>query len=176
MLRKISAATALMALVSATSLQAAEAKQCISSETAESLITYILPAALGAVRNKCSASLPSGSLLLKSDSVQMERYKADSQQAWPKASTAIRLLVGQDLPENMDINALRPFVDAMIPTMLAQEIKSKDCPTIDKVYGLLAPLPTANLAGLTVMLAQLGSNKDSEGKKDPFNICKAPIG
>lgn len=174
MLSKISAASAIIALIGATSAQAAEPKQCIPAEAAESLITYVLPSALGAVRTKCSGSLPASAALLQVDSERMQRYEADSQQAWPEASTAIELMVGQDLPENLGIDAMRPFVDAMIPNMLAQEIKAKDCPTIDKVYSLLEPMPTANLASLTVMLAQLGSNGDEEGKKDPFNICKAP--
>ncbi len=173
MFRKISAASAAIALVSATSAQAAETKPCIPAETAESLITYILPGALGAVRTKCSNSLPASAALLQVDSEQMQRYQYDSERAWPKASTAIGLMVGQDFPENLEMDAMRPFVDAMIPAMLAQEIKAKDCPTIDKVYGLLEPMPTANLAGLTVMLAQLGSNDGKEGRKDPFNICKA---
>ncbi|MEP2102375.1 MAG: hypothetical protein ABJP02_12795 [Parasphingorhabdus sp.] len=174
MFKKISAASAMIALTSATSLQAAETKQCIPAETAESLITYVLPGALGAVRTKCSASLPATAALLQVDSEQMRRYEADSQKAWPEASTAIGLLVGQDLPENMEMDAMRPFVDAMIPAMLAQEIKPKDCPTIDKVYDLLEPMPTSNLASLTVMLAQLGSNDSESSRKDPFNICKAP--
>lgn len=174
MLNKISAASAIIALLSATSVQAAEPKQCIPAETAESLITYILPGALGAVRTKCSTSLPASAALLEVDSVRMQRYEADSQRAWPKASTAIGLMVGQDLPENLGTDAMRPFVDAMIPAMLAQEIQAKDCPTIDKVYSLLEPMPTANLASLTVMLAQLGSNGKQESRKDPFNICKAP--
>lgn len=175
MFKKISTVSAVIALLNATSLHAAEAKQCIPAETAESLITYVLPGALGAVRTKCSESLPATAGLLQVDSAQMQRYEADSQKAWPKASTAIGLLVGQDLPENMEMDAFRPFVDAMIPAMLAQEIKSGDCPTIDKVYGLLEPMPTANLAGLTVMLAQLGNSDGDKGRKDPFNICKAPI-
>ncbi|GAA0481992.1 hypothetical protein GCM10009096_25320 [Parasphingorhabdus litoris] len=175
MFKKLSAASAMIALITGTSLQAAEAKQCIPAEQAESLITYVLPGALNAVRTKCSGSLPATATLLQVDSAQMQRYEADSQRAWPEASTAIGLLVGQDLPENMEMDAMRPFVDAMIPAMLAQEVKAKDCPTIDKVYGLLEPMPTANLAALTVMLAQLGSNDEKEGRKDPFNICKAPI-
>ncbi len=175
MFRKISAASAAIALLSATSAQAAETKQCMPAETAKSLITYILPGALGAVRTKCASTLPASAALLQVDSEQMQRYEAASQEAWPEASAAIGLIAGQDLPENIEIDAMRPFVDAMIPAMLAQEVKSKDCATIDKVYGLLEPMPAANLASLTVMLAQLGSNDNKEGRKDPFNICKAPV-
>lgn len=175
MLNKISAAAAIIALLNTASLHAAEAKQCIPPETAESLVTYVLPSALGAVRTKCMNSLPTTAALLQTDSAQMQKYEEASLKAWPEAATAIRSMVGQDLPENMEMDALRPFLDAMIPAMLAQEIKTQDCPTIDKVYGLLEPMPTENLASLTVMLAQLGSDDQKEGRKDPFNICKAPI-
>lgn len=175
MLKEISATLAMTALLSATSAQAVEPRQCISAEAAESLITYVLPGALDAVRTKCSASLPASAALLQVDSARMQRYEADSQRAWPEASTVIELMVGQNFPENLEMDAMRPFVDAMLPAMLAQKVNPTDCPTIDKVYSLLEPMPTANLASLTVMLAQLGSNGDKEGRKDPFNICKAPI-
>jgi len=175
MFQKISTAAALIAMLNATSLQAAEAKQCMSAEAAESLITYVIPGALGAVRSKCADSLPTTAALLQINSVQMQRYEEDSRKAWPQASVAMGLIVGEDLPENIGMDAFRPFVDAMIPTMIAQEVKASDCPTIDKVYSLLEPMPTSNLAGLTVMLVQLGSNDDKEpGRKDPFNICKEP--
>lgn len=173
MLKKISTVSAVLALLNATALQAAEAEQCMTPETAESLITYVLPVALDAARNKCASSLPATAALLQVDSAQMQRYVADSQDAWPKASTAIGLLVGQDLLENMEVNAFRPFIDAMIPAMLTKEIKEKDCPSIDKVYGLLEPMPTSNIASLTVMLVQLGNNDKEDGKKSSFNICKA---
>ncbi len=173
MLRRISTVSAAMALLSATTLQAAETEQCMPPETAESLITYVLPVALDAARTKCASSLPATAALLQVDSEQMQRYVADSQNAWPKASTAVRSLVGQDFPENIEADAFRPFIDAMIPAMLTKEIKEKDCPSIDKVYGLLEPMPTSNIASLTVMLVQLGNNDQDDGKKSAFNICKA---
>ncbi|QTD56211.1 hypothetical protein [Parasphingorhabdus cellanae] len=175
MLTKIATVPAILALLSSTTLQAAEADQCIPPETAESLITYVLPVALGAARNKCTNSLPATAALLQVDSAQMQRYVADSRDAWPEASTAIGMLVGQDLPENMEMNAFRPLIDAMIPAMLAEEIKEKDCPTINKVYKLLEPMPTSNIASLTVMVAQLGNSDKKGDKKSTFNICKAAI-
>lgn len=173
MLKKFASISAAIALLSGTTVQAAEPGQCMSPETAESLITYVLPVALDAARNKCASSLPATAALLQTDSAQMQRYVEASQKAWPEAGTAIGLLVGQDLPENMDVEALRPFIDAMIPAMLTKEIKEKDCPSIDKVYKLLEPLPTSNIASLTVMLVQLGNNDKEGSEKSAFNICKA---
>jgi len=173
MFKKISAASAVIALLSATSLQAATPQQCIPPETAESLLTYVLPGALGALRTKCTASLPSNAALLQADSAQVQKYEAASAAAWPKAAPAIKILVGQEFPADIEMDAFRPFIDSMLPAMLVQEINAKDCPTIDKVYSLLEPVPAANLATLTIMLAQLGSDETKEDEKDPFNICKA---
>lgn len=180
MLKQMSAAAAMIAVLNATSLQAAETRQCIPAETAAALITYALPGALVALRTKCTASLPATAPLLQADSAQMQKYEVASEKAWPKAIPAIKSMVGQDFPANLEMDAFRPFIDAMVPAMLVQEVKTKDCPTIDKVYGLLEPLPAENLASLTVMLAQLGrdDNKvggDKENEKSPFNICKGPV-
>src|SRR5690554_7021916 len=71
MFKKISAASAVIALLSATSLQAATPQQCIPPETAESLLTYVLPGALGALRTKCTASLPSNAALLDRKSTRL---------------------------------------------------------------------------------------------------------
>ena len=171
MLRKFAITVAAASLLNGIAAQAAAAEQCVPAEKAEALITYILPAALTAVGSKCTDSLPANAPLLQRDSDRFERLSADSDAAWPEARDVIGLIAGQEFPEGMNMDVMRPMVDEMIPAMLTQEIKVKDCPTIDKIYGLLEPLPSANVAALTIMLAQLGND---EGKKDPFNICKMP--
>lgn len=171
MLRKAAITVAAASLMHGTVLQAAVTEQCVPPEKAEALITYILPAALTAVGSKCSDSLPETAPLLQTNSSRFEQLSIDSEAAWPEARDVIGLMAGQKFPEGMDMDVMRPMVDAMIPAMLTQEFKTKDCPTIDRVYGLLEPLPSANIAGLTILLAGLGKE---DGKKDPFNICKMP--
>jgi len=175
MVKYISAAAATIALLNTTSLQAAEVRKCIPAEAAESLITYALPGALGALRTKCGTSLPATAPLLQADSAQMQKYKTASAQAWPKAVPAIRSMVGQDFPENVEMDAFRPFIDAMVPAMLVQEVQTKDCLTIDKLYGLLEPMPAANLASLTVTLSQMGRDGEKENSNSRFNICKVSV-
>ncbi|MEP3224543.1 MAG: hypothetical protein ABJO01_01100 [Parasphingorhabdus sp.] len=175
MRKKITYVSAIFVMLNATAAQAQQNQKCISPETAQSFITYVLPGALDAVRKQCANNLPADAAILQLDSPQLEKYQTDSEKAWPKASVAIRSMIGDRLPAEMDMDAFRPFVDAMVPAFLSQEIKTSDCPTINKVYRLLEPLPTVNLASLTVMLAQLGG-KDEENSSDksPFNICKTP--
>lgn len=168
-MRKFATLLGMVALVHGPAAAATDAGSCVPPEKAEALITYILPGSLKAVGTKCSATLPATASLLQVDSEQFARYQYASDQAWPDAQDVIGLLAGEKLPEGIDLNALKPMVDAMIPAMLIQEIKPKDCPTIERVYNLLEPLPSTNVASLTVMLIQLGS---SSREKDPLNICK----
>ncbi|MEM8918889.1 MAG: hypothetical protein AAGE37_08525 [Pseudomonadota bacterium] len=168
-MKKFATILGMVALVLGPAAVAAEKGSCVPPEKAEALITYLLPGSLKAVGTKCSATLPATASLLQVDSEQFARYQDASDQAWPDAQDVIGLLAGEDLPEGMDMNAFRPMIDAMIPAMVTQQLKPKDCPTIERVYNLLEPLPSANVASLTVMLIQLGS---SSREKDPLNICK----
>jgi hypothetical protein len=59
----------------------------------------------------------------------------------------------------------------MIAGAIAQDIKPRDCPTIDRAINLMAPLPPANTAGLIVLIASVAGGKDK--KDSPFSICPA---
>ena len=87
------------------------------------------------------------------------------------------------MPADLDLDSLRPFVEAMIPAMLADEIKPKHCSPINRFYELLEPMPAENLSAMTVMLVQLTADdkkkpdaepdaENTKDKRDPFNICK----
>jgi hypothetical protein len=53
--------------------------------------------------------------------------------------------------------------------LIVKDLKPGDCPKVDRIVGLLAPLPVANTAALTVQLFQLGN--DHSKKRAPFTIC-----
>lgn len=168
-MKKLAMALAMTALVNGTALQAAEPAPCIPPEQAEDLVTYLLPAALQAAGTKCAASLPATAAMLQTDSAQYAKYQHSAEQAWPGAKLVISVLAGDKFPKDLDLDSIRPMVDAMIPTMIAGEIKPGDCETIDQFYTLLEPLPSANLASLTVLIIQQATNDKLE---DPLNICK----
>ncbi|VAV97358.1 hypothetical protein MNBD_ALPHA04-897 [hydrothermal vent metagenome] len=169
MRKLITALAATAAMVSTTSVQAADAAKCVPPEKAEALVTYLLPAAIETAQSKCSLNLSGDAPLLQRDSAQFQKYVTASDEAWPEAKGVIRQVVGERLPEGVDIETLRPFIEAMVPALLEKEIKPEHCETIDKVYGLLEPLPTSNLSSLAIMLAVLGSKNDKNSK---FNICQ----
>lgn len=168
-MKKLAMALAMTALINGTALQAAETAQCIPPEQAEDLVTYLLPAALDAAGTKCATNLPPSAAMLQTDSAQYAKYQHSAEQAWPGAKQVIGVLAGDKFPKDMDLEAVRPMIDAMIPTMIAGEIKPGDCETIDQFYTLLEPLPSANLAGLAVLIIQQATDKK---EKDPLNICK----
>lgn len=183
MLKKIAAIATIAGLLCTTSAQAGEAAQCLPPEKAEALFSYALPIVIGTARTQCADILPASAPLLREDSRQFQKYVTASDEAWPDAKDTIAIFTDNKLPADLDLDSLRPFVEAMIPAMLADEIKPKHCSTINRFYELLEPMPAQNLAAMTVMLVQLtaedkkqpDADSDAEKARDksnPFNICK----
>ncbi len=168
---KLTLAGAIIALTQAGIVQAQDNKPCISKSQAQALISYVLPKAVEASRLKCAAALPSASLLLEENSEQLARYNAASEAAWPEARQAVNIFAGDKLPEEMDDGLVRPIADAMFTQLISEEIKPKHCTTIDKIYTDLAPMPSSNIASLTVTIIE-AATKDDE--KTTFPICKTP--
>lgn len=165
------AGLALFALTHSMAAQATQAEQCLSVAQAEALVTYVLPTLVQTSRNKCSTSLPATASLLKENSEQLAKYRAASNDAWPKAKGAVSVLAGEKLPPEIDDTLLRPIADAMFSKLISDEIKPKDCSLIDKIYSDLEPMPSSNLASLAVTIMQAATKDD---KKQDIPICKAP--
>lgn len=168
---EITIGLAMLSLTQAAAAQTAGPAACLSVVQAEALVTYILPKAVDASRTKCAANLPANAPLMIANSPQLAKYRAASETAWPQAKKAVNVLAGDKLPPNMDDALLRPIADAMVTQLISNEIKPKDCATIGKIYGDLAPLPSANLASLLITVVQATAK---DGKKQDIPICKAP--
>ena len=69
-----------------------------------------------------------------------------------------------DKPEQM--------LDAIIEGMVAQEIPTEKCGQIDRVIGLLAPLPAQNTADLIAVVLGI-AGKSGKAQTDKFSICKS---
>lgn len=162
---------AMFGLAQSVAAQSTGTAACLSVVQAEALVTYILPKAVDASRAKCAASLPANAPLMIENSRQLAQYRTASESAWPQAKKAVGVLAGDKLPPNMDDALLRPIADAMFTQLIGNEIKPKDCATIGKIYGHLAPMPSANLASLVITIVQATAK---EGKKQDIPICKAP--
>mgnify|MGYP003627925332 FL=1 len=169
--KKLMAGLALAGLSQSVSAQTAPMPKCVSVAQAEALVTYLLPTAVQASRNKCAATLPAATSLLKENSEQLAKYRAASEAAWPRAKGAVALLAGEKLPSEIDDTLLRPITDAMFTSLIGEEIKPKDCDLIAKIYHDLEPMPSSNLASLAISIVQAATKDD---KKQDIPICKAP--
>lgn len=170
-MNKLILGTAVIAMVQSGIAQAQEPQKCIPPVQAEALITYILPKAVKAAQSKCELTLPSRSALMQEQSERMIEYQEASEAAWPNAKAAVGVIAGDKFPGELDDALIRPLADAIFTGLIAEEIKPKDCGLIDKIYGDLAPMPSSNIASLTVTIIQAATKNDE--KKD-LPICNAP--
>ncbi len=162
---------AILGLAHSASAQATQAKPCLSVGQAEALVTYFLPSAVLAGRDKCATTLPPTDPLLIENSERLAKYRAAAENAWPQAKIGFGVMAGDKLPAEIDDEILRFTADAMITQLISDEIKPKDCALIAKIYSDLAPMPSANLASLTITIVQAATKDD---KKRDIPICKAP--
>ncbi|MEG3086329.1 hypothetical protein [Sphingomonas sp. PB4P5] len=167
--RTIGTAAALWLALAATGAQAAT--PCLTEPEAEGLVISLLPDMVEAVGTTCAPNLPPEAMLRSGLSSIVTRYRAEGPAALPQAKSAFAKLIGNDM-QGLDPELMRPLITAMIAPMLAKEIKPTDCPRVERIVTLLAPLPARNVAGVAVLLFTLGT----EGKRDksPFKICPAP--
>jgi hypothetical protein len=164
----IGATIALWAGMAATTAQAAEAKPCFTEAEAQSVFLALAPDAIRAVAQKCAPSLPETATLRGGLAAFVAPYDAAATAAWPQAGSALAKMAGPDM-KGIDPAAMKPMIGAMIGSMAADEVKPKDCATVERVVTLLAPLPPANATGLIVLAATSASKTG----KEPFTICPA---
>jgi hypothetical protein len=161
-----------MGMAATTAQAAAEAQPCLTEAEAQSLITAVLPDVFQQVGRNCSAVLPENATLRGGLPPLVARYQAPADLAWPQAMAAFGKIGGKDMAA-IDPKLLRPMMGPMIAGAIAQDIKPRDCATIDRAIGLMSPLPPANTAGLIVLLATVAGGKDK--KDSPFSICPAAV-
>jgi hypothetical protein len=169
----ISAAIALCVGLGSTGAQAA-AQQCVTSDEASELMLVLAPEAIKAAGTLCAGTLPSTALLRQTNSPLLARYQAEADAAWPQARSAIGKIGGLDANGLGDSDLMRPLLTAMVLPAITGELKPKDCPAVDHIVTLLAPLPPRNAAELVVAFMQLGSaDETGRNEKRAFPICPA---
>ncbi len=170
MMNRVTRATvALWAGLAATTAQAAtDPKPCLTEAEAQSVFLALAPDAIRSVAQKCAPSLPETATLRGGLAAFAAPYDAAAATAWPAAGPAIAKLAGPDM-KGIDPVAMKPMIGAMIGAMAADEVKPKDCATIERAVSLMAPLPPANVVGLILLAATSGSKPG----KGPFEFCPA---
>lgn len=156
-----------MALTAISTAQAAQAQQaaCITLEDASDTVVYLTPIAYDGALRSCKSELPDDSFLSSDDGKAFaDKFRAQQDAAWPGTFRAVQVMMAGGGPENdgmaqmigsMEPEQLRPFADALIGQLIAEEIKPDTCEQIDRGVELLSPLPAENVGGLVSFVLDL---------------------
>lgn len=170
------AATLWLALA-ATGAQATEAtaQQCLTPSEAGGLFLALAPDALKAVGKACATTLPPGALLRQTDGPFMQKYQAEAAHSDALAQAAILKLVGKRdkaMVDALGADGFRHMMTAVLMPKLADAIKPKDCPVVERVLASLEPLPPRNMADLLVTIIEaVSADKQRKGQKVDIPIC-----
>ncbi|MFT4026535.1 MAG: hypothetical protein QM676_07015 [Novosphingobium sp.] len=148
---------------------------CLTAREFTDLSTYALPSIITGTAEKCAASLGPDAFLKRSGSALASRYAAGRPAAWPGAKAAFLKLSGReaaDLFKNLPDDKLQPLANTLVEGLIAQQIPSERCRTIDTAVRLLAPLPPQNTAELIALAVGLGS-RSGGGNLGKLSICAA---
>ncbi len=176
-MRRFTAIAAAMLTLVPAMAQAAE-PPCLAPAEFTALAEYALPSMITGTAQRCTATLGPSGFLNREGAQLAQRYAQRRTAAWPGAKAAFLKL---SATTNSDANNLiRTLPDASMQQMLgslmeglvAQKVPLERCATIDKVIGLLAPLPPQNTAELIALAVGLGA-KSGRAKVGAISVCES---
>ena len=159
---------AVLALVSAAQLQAAQAqdKSCVTRPELRGLVAYALPTVLQTTIDKCAPRLAPDSYLIARAPQLVSTLEAGRSAAWPQAKQAFVKIGGKGEKDTAGMFALlpeeavRPLIEAVIEQKLVPSIKPESCPDIDRIMTPLEPLPASNLIDTMTEVLLVAARKD----------------
>jgi hypothetical protein len=175
-MRRLTAAIAAVLAISPALARAAE-PPCLSPREFTALAEFALPSIISGTSQRCSSQLAPGAFLRRSGTQLIERYAERRPAAWPDAKAAFFKL---SATTNADADAIiRTLPDASLQQMLgslmeglvSQHVPLERCGTIDRLIGLLSPLPAQSTAEVIALAVGLGS-KTGRAKVGAISICQ----
>ena len=158
-------------------VQAAE-PPCLTAREFTALSSYSLPSVITGTTQRCAATLPADAFLTRGGTALAARYAVARPAAWPGAKAAFIKLSGgansqaAELFKALPDDKLRPLVDGLVESLIAEQIPPARCRVIDSAVRLLAPLPAENTAELIGLAVGLGS-RSGGGRLGKIAICAA---
>ena len=165
---------AVLALLATPALAQAPVAQtrCLNAPEAEAVFLAIAPAAIRVAGATCAGALPPGALLRQPGGAFLDKLQVASDRAWPAATAAAGRFVGPDIAPLLQSDVMRPMLGTLIAPLIVADLKPVDCPKVDRILTLLAPLPVQNIAALGVTILQL-TQEDARrrGKRSRLPLC-----
>lgn len=165
-------ALALLALATAQTASA-QAQTCVRAGDLSDAVVYALPIAYDAVRNACANRLTRDGFMATRGDAFIASFRSQQNAVWPGAFRLLKTFMANDTKDSagggndmtamisaLPEEALRPFVDAMVGQMIADEIKGDDCGKIERGVELISPLPTDNVGALFAFIAEMADLKN----------------
>lgn len=150
---------------------------CMTEAEVEAVLLMVMPDIVREIGRTCKPVLPANAYLLVQGEALAGRFEGAAEATRPAALTAMGKMLGvkgKDLP----LEAMATVMKAVVGPKLSQDLKPKDCPNIDRVFGYLDPMPVRNVSGLfTTILDMTASDtrrqKTAANPRSAFpNICK----
>ncbi|MEJ5975985.1 hypothetical protein WG901_05025 [Novosphingobium sp. PS1R-30] len=157
--------------------QAAE-PPCLSPGEFTALAEYALPSMINGTTQRCTSTLGANAYLPRQGAQLAQRYAERRPAAWPRAKAAFLKLSptinpqADELIRTMPDASLQQMLDPLLAGMVSQQVPLDRCGSIDRLIGLLAPLPAQNTAELIALAVGLGA-KSGRAKLGAINICAA---
>jgi len=151
---------------------------CLTSGEFASLAGYALPSVINGTIQRCSASLPGDAFLKRGGRDLAARYGESKAASWQGAKAAFLKLSenssddAANLIRSLPDQTLQAMLDGVIVGMIGQKLPVERCGMVDRIVGLLAPLPSENTAELVALAAGLGA-RSGKAKVGSFSICPA---
>ncbi|TAD76984.1 MAG: hypothetical protein EAY70_09125, partial [Sphingomonadales bacterium] len=149
--RMLAPALALAALGTAQTVQAQQ-QTCVNSADLSDAAVYAMPIAFDAARTSCANRLSQSGFMTRQGAAYIAPFRAGQDKAWPGAFRFLKTFMQQDnaaqggrgmdmqaMISSMPEEALRPFVDALVGQMIAEQIKGESCAKIERGLQLLSP-------------------------------------
>jgi len=171
-------ALALMALTSAQAAQAQQAqKTCVEPQEVADTVVYVLPTAFDAALMKCGDAIsPDSFMRSEAGDAFIEKFRNQQDQRWPGTYGFIKTFITAQADKgdsgtsqmiaSLPEESLRPFVDGILGSIIAEELKPEMCAKANRVVELISPLPPENVGGLLSFIVEEVDLKDPD-------ICKS---
>lgn len=169
-MRKLFAAAVALAAIGSHqgAIAASAATPCMSKSEFQSVAVTLLPVLHSQAVTSCKAFLPANAGLLVQSAELTARYASSAERERVAAGEILARMLADQLPVPMSGSAILPFVEGMLPGLLAQGIDAQTCEAANNIWTAIAPLPAENIASTlgAILVAASNDKKKDAGESD----------
>jgi hypothetical protein len=148
---------------------------CLTSNEAEAITLVAFPDVIRETGRVCRM-LPASSIVRQNGGAFLTKYQNEADRAWPAAQSAIAKLSDPRVSMLLlQSDYARPLITAILAPQIVGRVQASDCPTIDRIVTLLAPLPPRNVAGVVVASLQHLNAEKARGKVAVADLPDLPV-